>query len=336
MAVTVLMVCHSGAGTGLGHLTRSLVAARGLAEAHGFDIRFLIQGDAIDREDLRRFPHRFVPFEYRLDTAIRETLDDRVAGIVVFDLDPRLIPDDFGAVLSGLHQSGWRLVSIDPLKSLHGLLDLIYVPSFSFKPPEGADPGKFLYGWERYLLNVSASPRHWHRGTSVLVLTGGSDATGLGRTLPAILDMHLPAGSDLHWVVGPYAAPPVFPKSPRLSFLPHTGLSGLDSLTGWTEYALTVYGVSFFELLYFGIPTVVFSPYGTKDDDELSAIAAAGVALVARDEEEAVVQLSRLMQDDALAASISERSRRHLSAGGPERFAHALQALTSQPCHKDI
>jgi hypothetical protein len=93
------------------------------------------------------------------------------------------------------------------------------------------------------------------------------------------------------------------------------------------SYALTVYGVSFFELLFYGRPTVVFSPYGNKDDAELDTIASEAVALRASDEVDGVAKLKGLMADEALAESLSRHARRKLSVSGGRKLAQAVAQL---------
>ena len=93
------------------------------------------------------------------------------------------------------------------------------------------------------------------------------------------------------------------------------------------RYAVTVFGVSFFELLAHGVPTVVFSPYGGKDATTLAALAGAGVACVARDEDEATSLLLALMQDDALAARLSQAALTCMAFPGGQRLARALRTL---------
>jgi spore coat polysaccharide biosynthesis predicted glycosyltransferase SpsG len=158
-------------------------------------------------------------------------------------------------------------------------------------------------------------------------LSGGSDTTGVGRTLPTLLNEALPAGTHLEWITGPYAQQPVFPEFARFTLVNYQAPSCLDNFMVSTNYAMTVYGVSFFELLHYGVPTVVFSPYGNNDDAELSAIAEAGVALVARDEVEAVNMLKELMADSSLAASMSQQARQKLSILGDNKFVQAVKAL---------
>jgi len=327
MAVNVLFVCHAGAGTGLGHLTRSLVAARTLRDESGFDVQFLVQGDTIDRPDLNSFEHHIIPFGCDFSEALLQQVAIRKTGIVVFDVHTRHLPSSMESLLTELRCMGCRLVTIDALSSLYDYFDLVYIPSFRFIPPMESPCNRFLYGWDSYLLNVSVSPVIWKPGRAALVLTGGSDTTGLGKTLPALLDRSLPAGIDLHWVVGPFAAKPDFPVPQRLNIFTHKELARLDRLMVRVNYAITVYGVSFFELLQCGIPTVVFSPYGIKDNTELAAVASEKVALVAENEFDAVEKLKNLMDDDALAASLSRQAQQKLSSCGSHKFAQALQRL---------
>jgi len=94
-----------------------------------------------------------------------------------------------------------------------------------------------------------------------------------------------------------------------------------------TNYAVTVYGVSFFELLYYGVPTVVFSPYGNRDDTVLAAIAAEGVALVAKNEVDAAGKMKDLMADPKRAVSLSHHARRRMSTLGGHKFARAVAEL---------
>ena len=97
------------------------------------------------------------------------------------------------------------------------------------------------------------------------------------------------------------------------------------------NYAITVYGVSFFELLYYGIPTVVFSPYGEKDANELSAIFREEVAMVAKNSDDAVLKLKELMANDVLAKQLSQRSKLKLSVLGGKKFVQAVSDLLYEP-----
>jgi len=326
--INALLVCHAGKGMGLGHLTRSLVVARSISQELGFGVRLLIQGDSVQRADLAEFDHQFLGIDEDLVESILQWARQIDAQIVILDLHPRLIPEDIESLLRILRQSGRKTIGVDSLVNHRSILDLVFMPSFCFSH-SGSFTGKspILYGWDCYLLNVKRQSMEWKHGMQVLALTGGSDATDLGKTLPIMLNDALPGSTELHWVTGPYAPQPVKLESPRISMVNHQSPSGLDDLMINSNYAVTVFGVSFFELLYYGVPTVVFSPYGNKDDAELTAIASEGVALVAWDEVEAVAKLKELMADDKLAASLSFCARQKLSVPGGHKFAQAVAEM---------
>lgn len=325
MALNALFVCHAGAGLGLGHLTRSLVAAKSVREQLGFDVSFLIQGDCVDRPDLKQYPHCFLPLQSDLVGAVRQKVAERSVGLVVFDIHPNLVPGAMRTLLYELRAMGCKVVAVDALASFSPLLDLLFIPSFRFSIPFGADASKFRYGWDCYLLNsMEYGLWSWSPGSNVLVLTGGSDATGLGRTLPSMLDAAFAGDKIFHWVVGPYADDPLLPKHPQNTFKLHKGLADLGRLMHEVNYAVTVFGVSFFELLSCGVPTVVFSPYGTKYNTELEALDSERVALVAQDEGHAVKRMGRLMADDELAKDLSVCAKEKVPCNGGQTFVEAV------------
>jgi len=332
----VLVACHAGDGVGLGHISRSLVVAEALRSRFGAGVRLLVQGNQIQRSDLDAFPHRFITKDQDLAKVILDEYARQCVDLVVLDLHPGSLstPASMQAMLIALQFSGCRLVAIDGLLQYRAMLDLIFIPSFHHADPADArNAAPIVFGWDCFLLNLHETPRGWQPGRRVLALTGGSDATGLGQTWPAILDGTLPSDTVCHWVKGPFAQAPVLPQAPRIQFHTHLAPSGLGSLMQSSSYAVTVFGVSFFELLYLGIPTVVFSPYGSKDDLELDAITKAGAALVARDEREATDRLFALMHDDHLAAQLSLCARALLNTPGAERLCAEIASLmNSAPC----
>lgn len=322
-----LLVCHAGSGIGLGHLSRMLVIARLLREELGFEIQIVVQGEDIDRPDLLRYRHTFVPLTNDLSVILLQIWGEKDITIVVFDLHPQHIPEDIERLVYQFHSGGAKVVGIDGLASFSNVLDLIYIPSFQYDLPEGADKNKFYYGWDAYLLNCSFDPISWKPGNSLLVLTGGSDTTGLGEHLPAQLEKRLPLHVEVKWVVGPYATTPVLPEYIHHVFNLHYAPSHLDELMLHSNYAITVFGVSFFELLYYGIPTVVFSPYGLKDRCELQGIAEAGVAVVADDEHDAVTKLKELLHNPERSARVSKNALQVMRQAKPHAFVRLVQQL---------
>lgn len=320
----VLLACHAGSGVGLGHLSRTLVAARSMRRQLQAEVALLVQAEPITHSGLAALEHRFIA----PGDDLCEAIDNAPADVLVLDLQAQRMPPQLAETLRRWRAAGRLAVGIDALLPLRGELDLVLMPTFHFLPPPGLPEGApILHGWDCYLIDDSGPAPAWQAGSRALVLTGGSDATGLGQHWPALLDAQLPADAELHWVTGPYAAAPALPERPRLAWRQHLAPSGLGGLMRDCTFAITVFGVSVFELLLRGVPTVVFSPYGRKDDAELAGIAALDIAVVAHDEHDATRQLAALMQDPARAAALSRNARRQLHTPGGERLARAIQNL---------
>lgn len=326
-----LVVCHAGVGLGLGHLTRSLVVARALQKELGAQVELLIQGDVVSIEATDRFEHQFLPSYENLTDAVTLLAHQNDVHLLVFDLHPMQVPVDIDDLFVELRSHGRKLIAVDALAGHSSFLDLVFIPAFQFHLPQNTeDVAKFIFGWDCFLLNVQHKPHPWQLGKNILILSGGSDATELGQNWPRELNDTLPEDSDLNWITGPFSHGPAWPEYPRIKMNNHIAPSGLGDFMRNANYAITVYGVSFYELLYYGVPTVVFSPYGNKDNSELKAIAEMGVALVAADEHDAITKLMALMENDQLASTLSLKSLRQMSVQGGYRFASCIAKLMDQ------
>jgi spore coat polysaccharide biosynthesis protein SpsF (cytidylyltransferase family)/spore coat polysaccharide biosynthesis predicted glycosyltransferase SpsG len=330
----LLIVCQAGPGIGLGHLGRCLALARALQDRHFAGIRLLIQAPEVEKSGLQLLPHTFIAPAADLIAACRAELLAKSCRAVIFDLSPERIPTDLADFLGELGEQGVRRIGIDSLRLFAGpgdRLDLLCLPGFYVAPAvlAACHPTPLRQGWPYYLIEISRQSTRHPDGTPprVLILTGGSDTTGLGAGLPSRLDQALPAGTQVDWVRGPYAAAPAIPENARLSWHLHTAPSSLAPLMEQADYALTIYGVSLFELLGKGVPSVVFSPYGGRDEGEIPALAAADVAVVAPDEATAVSALAQLMGDREASRHLAEQGPRHVDGDGPARLARDIFAL---------
>jgi UDP-N-acetylglucosamine:LPS N-acetylglucosamine transferase len=228
------------------------------------------------------------------------------------------------------------VAAIDDALDFLDLVDLVFIPAFHLDSATlpGVGTGKVFSGWDCLLLGVDApQPTPKLYGTHVLLLTGGSDAAGLGVRWPAELVTHLPDGTVVDWVTGPFSPSPQLLAGGLVTFREHQAPSGLSPLMLQASYALTVFGVSFFELLYHGVPTVVYSPYGDRDTPEMAALQQADVALIARTEDEAPQLLRQLMTDDDLADRLSRRAQAKVDGQGGLRFAQAVKERVDSRWH---
>jgi len=326
-SVSSLLACHVGKGFGLGHLTRVIYLAKTMRDV-GIKVHLLIQGDEFATQILEEIPHQFIGFNKSFEASVLELAKTTSFDLMAFDLHPSQITPNFLGLLSKLRTYKIKLVAIDGLADYHSALDLVFIPSFEFEVPESCvDIEKFVFGWDSFLLNVEDKYPNWQCGKKVLVLTGGSDATGLGNLWPNELNKKLEECCEVNWVTGPFSKLPIWPQCPRIKMTNHLAPSDLYGLMTNTNYAVTIYGVSFFELLYYGIPTVVFSPYGDKDKKNLEIIKEKNLAIVADDEHDSIAKLILLMNDEQYARNMSSNALRQMSMRGGKKFLNKITKL---------
>lgn len=321
----VLIVCQAGALIGLGHLTRALCIARALQDELAAAVLLLIQAEPVARHDLALIPHRFVAADADLAAEVRQTCAAQATRAVVFDLHPERCPADMAGLVASLRADDIRLIGIDAALRWGVGLDLVVVPAIGVDAElRAACPAPVEYGWPWLLLSAPLPRPAWRPAADVLVLIGGSDVASLGHGLPALIDRHLPAGTRVRWVRGPYAPAPCLPAAPRLDWAVLDAPDGLAEPIRQCHYALTVFGVSCFELLAAGVPSVVFSPYPGGNRDELAGLAREAVAWVANDAPGAVKRLAALMADAAAASGLAIQAAARLDAGGGRRLAQRI------------
>ncbi len=325
----VLMICHVSAKIGLGHLSRVLAVSKAIEVYGDIQQKIMVIGDSsYEHEELRLLDVEYVLDLRPVPEIVRAAAVKFEPNVVVFDLYNQVISADLGDLFTWLKERNSSLVSIDSLVEYCDLLDVIWIPSFFF------DSSNYSYcnaqlksGWDSFLIQRRLPIPSWQVGERVLVLTGGGDISGLGETLPKKLDYLLPDHTEIHWVQGPYAKAPVLLEEPRLKWLIHKSPSQLDQLIVQSNYVFTVFGVSFFEVIQYGIPSVVFSPYGDKDNDELDALSKEGVATVGKNCEFAINDLLELMNNDELAKEYSINALKKMSINGAQSLSKEIYSL---------
>tara|TARA_B100000787_G_C16184663_1_gene293912 strand:+ start:1065 stop:2060 length:996 start_codon:yes stop_codon:yes gene_type:complete len=324
----VLLVCYVSSKIGIGHLSRLLALAETLKKDNQVIPEFMIFGDLIKKGELEKFKvHSFSLEDDFVDT-INKTLINNEYTVIIFDIYPNHNIDNLNELFKHLKQRDLNLISVDALIEYCDILDLIWVPSFNFDFGEHSDCNSVLKsGWDSFLIQKRLEHTEWSPGSKVLILTGGSDVSKLGKTLPTQLDEMLRKDTEVHWVRGPFSRAPNLPKSCRLNWTIHDVPKQLDELIVQSDYVMTVFGVSFFEVLQYGIPTVVFSPYGIKDNKELGALSKEGVAAVEANSGRAVNSLIELMNNDEIAQEYSINALKKMSINGVQTLCNEIYSL---------
>lgn len=328
MRKRILLVCFASPQVGLGHLSRLQALVVYLNRLNFCEIELLVFSDSLRKKDsARTFKYEVISTRRDFISTIRSKFDEVKYCAVIFDLPKDAQIPTLCQFFENLKESGVKIIAIDCLFKLHKTLDLIWVPSFILLHDEGIQ--NIRYGWDCYLIKKKHSTRNWTHGPKVLVLTGGSDPTKLSNKLPEILDGKLSQDAIVTWVRGPFSEAPLIPHNSRLKWIVKSNPDDIEELIVNSNYAICTYGVSFFEVMQHGIPSVIFSPYGKKDTRELNVIKKLRIARVSSGHKEAVSELVSLMDDNALAANISECSKAQMTANGNKNLAETLEQMLS-------
>ena len=323
-AYRVLMATVAGPEWGLGHLSRALVAIKALQDQCAAGVFLLIEGTACENPELDLIPHQWIE-PGQLPSALDESLQQDDFQVLIGDWPPARFDQPIEEVVRRWHQQ-LPVVSVDFAIPTEPLVEHQWIPSFYLSPEQRN--AKVRYGWDAYLLRKPEFDTGTHP-TTVLVLSGGSDALGLGATLPTLLDSTLPPGIRVIWVRGPFAEDPQLNKPSRLDWQVEKVPWPLTALLAQSHFAVAVYGVSLFECILHRLPCVTLLPQELRSSPETNAFKAAGVARLAHSEDEAVNALCHLIEDSEAAGELRARQE-ILSQDGPTHFARAVQGLIDE------
>jgi len=292
---------------GLGHLSRSISLANMLFDEKSKSknkINFIVQGDKIENKIEKKFSKKFIGFNENLIEIILNKKLFNSADAVVLDFHEDYIPKNFLLLIKELKNNNIKIFTIDSFYKYIKYINLIIVPSFYISPYKKKllkIHNNILFGWDCFLIDMASKIQPTKpKERNILVLTGGSDINNFASTLPVIIDKYLKERIKIKWVVGPFSPEPIFPANSNVEFISYKNQKTLNNLMCKASFALTLYGVSFYELLYFQVPTVVFSPYGHQDAHELREIKKEKLAIVALNEIDAVKKLNCLISDENL------------------------------------
>ena len=324
--ITALLVGHASSDIGIGHLTRLLSIAKKMEKGQILRPELIIFGEFIERSEFKSIQVHYFPIEKDLQTTLKKFISDKNHNVIIFDLHPSYFTEDIRTLLIWLKERKKILIGIDNMYEFSKYLDLVWVPSFYFNPKR-VTTKNIKTGWDTYLIQKNLKSKSWKPGKNILVLTGGSDITNLGTTLPSLLEENIHHEIVINWVRGPFSRKPSIPNNTRLEWVVHNSPDQLDNLIVASNYVLTIFGVSLFETLQYGIPSVVFSPYGVKDDEAISSLREEKVAITAQNEKEATIKLNRLMNNDDLALQLSERALDKMSVNGIKGLTDEIYGL---------
>lgn len=335
--VDYFLICSAGEGIGKGHFTRIFSFFEFIKKKSSTNPVLFIHGKNLGSLNDNIEFTQFSSLESLCNHLLSLNSKSK-SQVYIFDLKEDLIKINFENILVKIQKNNGIVVSIDGLLFYEKFIDYIFLPTFLKKDNfDLINKKKISWGWNNFLLN-SKYDNTISKSTfkDILILTGGSDTTKIGQTLPKLIDINFKKKASIKWVIGPFSKYPKIDmiENDRWEFIKSPAY--LDDLMLETKIAITVFGVSFFELLYYGIPTIVFSPYGLKDNKELQEIEKLGVALVAKDESDVVIKLNDLYNNELMQTELSEKSKNLFPTKGQEKLYQEIKKIVKKKWHIHI
>ena len=147
-----------------------------------------------------------------------------------------------------------NLICIDGFLRFNTQVNSIWIPNIII--PKKHQNKNVFFGWDKLILQRRINLKKKKFTKNFLISHGGSDVYNLTKKLPKYLfNLNL----NINWIIGPYARKPKINKRYKninLINQPKT----LGKFIKNSYLAFTLFGMSFFETIYYSVPTIVMIP----------------------------------------------------------------------------
>jgi len=244
---------------GLGHFTRSQVLSK--------EIKFYFKKKFVIKNLF--FSHEKYINNFFCSTLIRNTseLNDEIKKIqpkIIFLNNSNLFVKKFGFKLLkfiNLNFKNVKIISIDSYFNYIKYLNHLWVPNIEVKP-NFKNKKKIHYGWDKLLIRRKTINSKKKGRNNLIISLGGTDHFKIIKKLPSILLRQLKINYQINLLIGPFVKnPPQTIRKYKIKIIKNK--KNLDYLSKF-NLALVLFGVSFFELILYKIPCVIYIPRGKE------------------------------------------------------------------------
>ena len=321
---SVLVLTQASEEKGLGHLIRSIRACFAFQEYWGAGTKLFVLGNRLSHPLLSFVNHEFFPNSNHLEDRIEECINSHQLDCVALDFHSSFAFVS-EKVLSCINSKKVPCrVTID--RQVPGVnADLHWVPCFLDLGFTENDSQHYS-GWDSYFLPNSGEVNRDLKSTdNIVIISGGSDAFGLGETLPSLLDTHLKKPMEFTWVQGPLATRPFIPQDTCHQWTIKKNPRELQEILLRAKCIIGVYGVSAIEAMAQGKAVILLDP-NNRFEREIKTLVEMGIALFAENQEQVSILLYRLVHDHNLIQALEYASRRAFHDGA-ESFVSSVKNI---------
>ena len=156
-----------------------------------------------------------------------------------------------------------QINSIDGNPYNSKIYNLLWIPNI-YLEKKHQKKRNIIYGWDKILIEKKSKKKIIKDKKMLLVSIGGTDKFDLTKRLPNILNDEEFVDFKFLWVKGPFVKKPFLKKS-VINFKFIENRLSLNKLYMKSSFAIVLFGVSFFETVYYGIPQIVHFPKEKKE-----------------------------------------------------------------------
>ena len=335
---TVAIVTHAGEKVGLGHLSRMIALARELKESQSLKVVFYINDDETAKNLLSKNGFVFATWNSKtqLSSVKSEVLEPySVSGIAI---DVKANKGNYlKQWLTILEEIELPRFVIDYIpehsdNSITSIVPTVYHPRLTRFSNE--DKQKVIWGRDYLLLNRKVN--FWRENDCVdtddIVVTAGGSGKCSEPMLKALAE--LSKDIKIKFVVGPFSDPARFEsrlkefdfRKYEIIFNPPDPYKVYRE----SELAISTFGVTTYELIALGVPTVVIDTSNDGDRNIVVFMARKNVCVnalsFAANTEKFVDEIRYLMANEPIRDHLSEEGLLWIDAYGIERVAELIRA----------
>ncbi|MCH8956014.1 NTP transferase domain-containing protein [candidate division KSB1 bacterium] len=338
---TIAFITHAGKEIGLGHLSRSIALSLELKESQSLKVVFCVNDDPVTKELLNKNGFVFTTWslETQLDTITRELLQPNSISAIVLDVksDKGEWLDHWLNLMKTIELPKFAIDYI-PDETESAITSIIpTVCSSGLATHSVSKRNDVIWGRDYLLLNRRII--FWRENQDIekegIVVTAGGSGQLADSLLKALSQINEVV--KIKFVVGPFADRANFESQ-----LDGNGLQNCEiifdppdpyKVYSESQLAIATFGVTAYELIALGVPTVVINTLTPGDRNIVVFMAGKSVCINAlaysSNTEKFVNEIWYLMANQTVRDQLSRRGKSWIDGMGVQRVAEIIMSKVS-------
>lgn len=298
MIKSYLIICSYGDQSGFGHLTRAKIIKNYIKK----NIRSKVTLVPINDRHIKK---------KNISELILKKIYKKKINVLILDLNYFHIKSKNNIIklLNFIKEKGIKIVGVDSLRNFYKFIDCAWIPS-SFRQ-KNLTSKNIVHGFDKMIFNrykISYS-----RQKKIAFLVGGSNDKEIPNKLPRIIEKNIPKKFKLTWIMHGFANQPKVIDKKR--WVIYNNKNNLESIFKHSGFIFSFYGLSFFESLNCGIPTVAFCTKKNfkKDYKEIIFLKKKKIFFIETNINKAVRKLADLISNKKMSQFVAVKSKKYLN-----------------------